>query len=166
MFGMLGHSYFSSALCAALVRWTFPANIRSICCFFQHICTHQPYSGQLHAEEGCSHAVRTIGNITADTLRLSSGKYAGSSAIDSMLLEWKHTQYHTTQVHESYTCRGSCRFKSRQWNREASFQDQHLDVALRANISTRDCSIRHCRIAEEETCRVQDTCSNNHQTPV
>ncbi len=30
MFGMLGHSYFSSALCAPQVRWDFPADIRSI----------------------------------------------------------------------------------------------------------------------------------------
>ena len=34
MFSMLGHSYFSSALCAPLVRWDFPADIRSIRCFF------------------------------------------------------------------------------------------------------------------------------------
>ena len=36
MFGMLGLSYFSSALCAPQVRWDFPADIRSIRCFFQH----------------------------------------------------------------------------------------------------------------------------------
>ncbi len=136
--------------------------------FFQHIWTHQPSAWQLHGEEGCSHAVRTISDSTADTLRMSSGKCAGSRAIDSVLLEWQHKQYHTAQVQGSYTCRSSCRFKTGQWNKKSSFLGQHLDVALRANISTRDHSSRLCRIAQKATCRVgeQDTCSSNHEAQV
>ncbi len=94
---MLGHSYFSGAQCAPIS----PPIQGASAVFFQHIQAHQPYSGQLHAEEGCSHAVQTISNCTANTLRLFSEKCAGSSAIDSVLLEWQHMQYHTAQVQGS-----------------------------------------------------------------
>ncbi len=49
--------------------------------------------------------------------------------------------------------------------RKSSFRDQHLDVALQKNISTRDHSSRLCRIAQEATCRQQDTCSSHPWWP-
>ncbi len=141
MFGMLDHSYFSSALCAALVRWTFHANKRSICCFFS---AHLNPSALLRKAACRGRVFPCCTNDQRQYYRhLTSVPWKMCwvechCQVDSVLLEWQHKQYNTTQVQGSYTCRSSCRFKTGQWNRKASFRDQHLDVALRANISTRD----------------------------
>jgi hypothetical protein len=59
-----------------------------------------------------------------------------SRATHSVLLEWEQQQYHPVQVQRRNPGRGGCRLKTQQWDRQQTLRDQHLDVALRSNVST------------------------------